>query len=1378
VGFRAGIAVIDITPEYPVRLAGFGSRRAESDGVTQRIHAKALALDDGEPALLVTADLCGIPSKITDELAKRLQPLGIRRERIALTVTHTHTAPMVTGYLPTLFGVAIPREHQQRIDRYTGELLDKLEQVAKAALADRQPARLSWGVGSVGFAKNRRPAGGPVDHDLPVLAIHDPEGKLRAVYASYACHCVTLTNNKLSGDWAGFAQQVVESDFAGAVALISIGCGADQNPDRSATGDNVELATVEGRQITAEVKRLVGGFLAPVNGPLRAQIRRLELPLIEPPTRAVWEERVKKNGADSKSYAIGYHAVVQLAKLNRGERLPTKVDYAVQTWVFGDDLAMAFLPGEVVVDYGLRLKRELDIRRLWINSYSNDVPCYIPSERVLKEGGYEGGGAMVYYDLPGPFKPGLEQPIVDAVRELVGERYKAPFDGNKTGGTRPLSPQQSQAVIKTRPGLVTELVVAEPLVVDPVAIDFGPDGAMWVAEMHDYPSGGDGKLRPAGRIRRLTSSRGDGRYDSATVFLDNIQFPTGVTVWRKGVLVCAAPDILYAVDTDGDGKADEVRKLYTGFGTDNYQARVNSLEYGLDGWVYGSCGLFGGTITSFSGAKLALGNRDFRIKPDTGEIEPATGRTQQGRVRDDWGNWFGCDNSTLAWHYPLADHDLRRNPHVTLPNPAVVVTQGRAGDRLFPVSQSLQLFKQSGPPGLPTAACGLGVYRDELLGHDFTGDLVTCEPVNLLVTRRKLELQGSTFVGRRVASERESELLASTDTWFRPVQARTGPDGCLYVVDMYRYVIEHPRWIPVEELAKVDVRAGSTMGRIYRVRPEDGLPRPVPRLDRLDTKGLVEALDSPNGWQRDLATQMLKWRNDLAAISPLVSLAKTHPRPQTRLHVLSALAGLGNLEPGLLTRALHDEHPGVRSLAVDFIGQMVTTMPELGARLAECVNDTSPQVRLRLACALGAWRDPRAGAALIPLTVRAPDDPYLSAAVLSSLNSDNIASAIQALGADLASPPVRVVEGLLVTAIALDSRDAVASLLRAVATQSDGRVATWRMAATASTLDALDRRKLSFADWCGPNVTVSIRTLIDRARALAIDENALSDDRATAAGLLGRDSASRNLDNIALEKLLEPRHAAIVQAAAAVALSRNSAESNADLLIGAWSSASPTLRSQILELLVSRAAWHNRLFKAIEADEIPAGQIDLPRRQRLLTHADAAVRKRAEALLAGSTRPDREKLLEEYQDVLKLAGDRGRGRTTFGKHCAVCHQLDGVGHAVGPDLAAVSNKSPGFLLQEILDPNRNVDSRYLEYHATTLDGRSFSGVLVAETATGLTLKAQEGREQVILRKDLERLQGTGKSLMPEGLEKLLTRQDLADVIAYLISSGARSAISP
>lgn len=418
VEMAVGAARVDITPEYAVRLSGFGFRRAESEGVTQRIWAKALAFMDAEegPAVLIAADNLCVPDEIFQEVARRLAgPLKLKRERLAITVTHTHTAPMLKGVAPTLFGTNIPAEHQENIDRYTREFVDALERVALAAAKAAAPAKLEVGIGTVGFAVNRRTKGGPVDHDLPLLEVRAPDGKLRAVWFSYACHCVTLSHNKVSGDWAGYAQEAVEADHGGCVALASVGCGADSNPASRGKGESIEFAREQGRQIADEVKQLLSQPGKAITAPPTARYARIDLALDTPRTREEWEERAKRKDA------AGYHARVNLERLDRKEALPTKINYPIQSWRFGDQLAVVFLPGETVVDYSLRLKREFDRARLWVNGYSNEGRCYIPSERVLKEGGYEGGDAMIYYDFPQKFAPGLEQKIIDVVAEQIAE---------------------------------------------------------------------------------------------------------------------------------------------------------------------------------------------------------------------------------------------------------------------------------------------------------------------------------------------------------------------------------------------------------------------------------------------------------------------------------------------------------------------------------------------------------------------------------------------------------------------------------------------------------------------------------------------------------------------------------------------------------------------------------------------------------------------------------------------------------------------------------------------------------------------------------------------------------------------------------------------
>jgi putative membrane-bound dehydrogenase-like protein len=1365
--YQVGVAAVDITPRYPVRLSGFGFRRTESEGVTQPIWAKALALGlpDEAPAVLITVDNLCVPDYLVADVAARLhKQVGIPCERLAVTSTHTHTAPMLRNVAPTLFGMPIPPEHQNHIDRYTRELTDNLEKVALAALKDRAPARLFWGIGSVGFARNRRTKGGPVDHDLPVLVVKDLLGRLRAIYVSYACHCVTLSDNKISGDWAGFAQDLLQRQHLGTVALVSIGCGADSNPSSGVTGNRAELAAAQGAEIAREVDRLLQNFLAPISGKLSARRDTFSLPLAPLPTRAEWVERVHRGGA------VGYHAGFQLARLDRGESLQTQLPYSVQTWTLGDRLALVFLPGEVVVDYALRLKRELDPGRVWINAYANDDPCYIPSERILHEGGYEGGGAMVYYDRPSPFRPGLEQRIVDAVHTLLPASFKAPFDANRLQGTRPLSPQQSLATFRTAEEMKVELVAAEPLVEDPVAVAFGPDGRLWVVEMGDYPSGLDGHMKPGGRIKVLEDTDGDGHYDKATVFLEGLPFPTGITVWRKGVLICAAPDILYAEDTDGDGKADVVRKLFTGFAIHNYQARVNSLEYGLDNWVHGSGGLFGGTIRSFTGGPPhELTNRDFRLNPDTGAIEPAAGRAQQGRVRNDWGDWFGCDNMQLVRHYPIPDHYLRRNPHVVPPADDLYVPDYPDSTLLYPIKRDMQLFKLSGPPRRVTAACGIGVYRDDLLGKAYVDNTFTCEPVNLLVHRLVLQPKGVTFSGRRAPEEATAEFLAGTDNWSRVVQARTGLDGALWVVDMNRLVIEHPQWIPPEDLAKLDVRAGHTQGRIFRVYPKDHKPRPIPRLDRLGTVELVAALDTPNGTQRDLVQQMLVWKQDQSAVVPLKALAKNCRRPETRLQALCTLDGIGALGAPTLKPALLDDHPGVRRHAIRLSEKLLPSSHGLATAVLGTVDDADPQVQLQLACSLGEWQDARVGPVLAALAIRYREDPYLLAAVLSSVNLTNVPALMNGILASDAASRQKLIPVFLELAADFGSRVAVKRGLSTISLSSQETLPGWALNALVGLLDAFDRRQEKAPDVLDKSDLAKVNAAIVQARALVPDSRSDEERRVAAAGLLGRQPEQHGADIRLLAEQLGPRNSAALQGALVSALGRINAPLVPQELLSRWDTLSPPLRAQILDILWSRDAWLRDLLTSMEHGQVQAAQLDAARRQLLLQSRDLSIRQRAAKLLAGATNPDRKKVLDDFQPVLAMSGDMAKGKAVFGKRCAVCHQLDGVGHAVGPDLASLANKTPSVLLIAILDPNQAVDNRYLQYVAATRDGRLHTGILASETAASITLREQDGKETVLRRSELEELRSTGKSLMPEGLEKDLTRRELADLIAYLRS---------
>jgi putative membrane-bound dehydrogenase-like protein len=472
------------------------------------------------------------------------------------------------------------------------------------------------------------------------------------------------------------------------------------------------------------------------------------------------------------------------------------------------------------------------------------------------------------------------------------------------------------------------------------------------------------------------------------VFLEPVAFPTGALPWRKGIIVTAAPEIFYAEDTDGDGRADVHRTLFSGFHEGNQQHRVNHPRWGLDNWVHLANGDSGGAIRSAkTGEVVHIGGRDLRVRPDEGLLDPQAGQSQFGRNRDDWDNWFGCNNSDPGYHYAVADHYLRRNPHIAAP-PGRIGLTGRRDS--YPAGRVIthcfipQPTPPEGTPGHWTSLCGAMIYRDDLFGRDYTGNLFVSDSVYNVVHRLVLTPQGTSFCGERAVDEQHSEFLGSADPWFRPATLQTGPDGALWVTDMHRFVIEHPEWIVPDLTNKLELRRYSDKGRIYRIYPVDKQPRPIPRLDKLDTAGLVAALDHPNGWQRDMAQQMLLWRADQAAVAPLETLVNTSPRPLARLHALCTLDGLNALRPEIVSRGLADEHPGVRRHAVRLSESLLATAPALGAALLKLADDPDPQVQLQLLYSLGEWRDPRAGQLLARLALRHADNPYLSAAAFSS----------------------------------------------------------------------------------------------------------------------------------------------------------------------------------------------------------------------------------------------------------------------------------------------------------------------------------------------------------------------------------------------------------
>jgi Neutral/alkaline non-lysosomal ceramidase, N-terminal len=426
-----GVAKIDITPNEPIRLVGYGGRKTEAKSVASKIWAKALAFggDEQKPSVLITAELIGVSASLVEEVAERLKKkTGLERANLAVCATHTHTGPAIAGMLlETHFGDKVPQAQKDRIERYTARLLDRLEQVALDALKNRQPSRLAWSEGSVGFAVNRRQIrnglwvgmrpnrDGPVDHALPILTVTGADGKLRALFLNYACHCTTYGPgfNEIHGDWAGAAAQMIEKEHPGCVAMVALGCGGDANPEPRGVGGGFELVNRHGAAVANEVKRLLANKLTSLKTVPTCSLKRIDLPLDHVPNRAEWQKRLKGGRR------AAFYAQLQLARLDRGEKIPASFSYPVQVWNFGDDLSMVFLAGEVVSGYSLRLKREAGDRHLWVNGYANDAPCYIATRKMILEGGYEVEESMNSYDKPTRLSVNVEDLIIEAVQSLL-----------------------------------------------------------------------------------------------------------------------------------------------------------------------------------------------------------------------------------------------------------------------------------------------------------------------------------------------------------------------------------------------------------------------------------------------------------------------------------------------------------------------------------------------------------------------------------------------------------------------------------------------------------------------------------------------------------------------------------------------------------------------------------------------------------------------------------------------------------------------------------------------------------------------------------------------------------------------------------------------
>jgi len=987
-------------------------------------------------------------------------------------------------------------------------------------------------------------------------------------------------------------------------------------------------------------------------------------------------------------------------------------------------------------------------------------------------------------------------------------------------------PKYALKTFQLAKGFKLELVAAEPLVGDPVDACFDENGRLYVAEMHGYPFSQEptrlnpkgGGLKDAGIIRLLEDTDGDGRFEKSTVFAKGISWPVSVCCYNGGVFVLAPKYLYYFKDTDGDGKADVKQVVLEGFGRGNVQAMANNLKWGLDNRIYFAAGRNPANLKHRGKPLFSASGRDVKFDPKTERFERVTGGQQFGLSMDDWGNRFVCSNSDHIRQVVYPQRYLARNPYLAVSGlTRSIAAEGPAG-RVYRISppepwriirqkwraaakgyklvvekdgswKFIPLDPKKKPGGVPTeypvgyftSATGITIYRGNAYPPEFRGNAFVGDVGGNLVHRKTLKENGVLFTANR--ADAGEEFIRSTDNWFRPVNFVNAPDGTLFVLDMYRETIEHPHSIPEEIKRFLHLTSGHDRGRIYRiVSPGMKRLRP-PKLGKLTGGQLVKQLESDNAWNRETAQRLLWERQDKAVIPSLVALAANSKKPLGRLHALYTLAGFDALKPEQVANSLKDRHPRVREHAVRLCepflaGSRIRKNSAVRSQTAEfsrillpLCDDADDRVRFQVAFSLGNSRSDQAVDGLARIAKDPRNGREIRTAMLSSVSGKADRLAIALIGDPEFLKRKHAQSLLSELGLILGADKNPTPALRVLSAVSDNRQSpAIQQVVLSSVGEGLSRRGSSvqklLADKRAPKeLTARIDGLFASAAKTAFDAKQPLENRAAAVGVLAF-AGFASLKNQFAE-LLSPQSPAALQRAAVAALSQQDHPDAARLMIANWRQFSPQVRNEAVDALTSTVPRAQLLLAAIEAKTIGRGDLSRDRKQFLMNHRNRALRARSRRIFAGELNTDRAKVVAAYQSALSLEGNVERGLAVFKKHCAACHQVGTVGHQVAPPLASVSNKSSADLLIAILDPSREAQPNFNVYTVVSLQGKIYTGIIVAETANSITLRRAEAKQDVILRSNIDVLQSSGKSLMPEGLEKDLKPRDLADVIAFI-----------
>ncbi|HEY1174283.1 MAG TPA: PVC-type heme-binding CxxCH protein [Verrucomicrobiae bacterium] len=949
---------------------------------------------------------------------------------------------------------------------------------------------------------------------------------------------------------------------------------------------------------------------------------------------------------------------------------------------------------------------------------------------------------------------------------------------------KPTEPADVMKTFSVRPGFHLELVAHEPLLVSPVAISFDENGRMFVVEMIDYSERRDEKLS---RIKLLEDTNGDGKFDKSTIYAKELPWATGVICANGGIFVTASPDLIWLKDTNGDGQADEQKVIFTGFAEGiarlNMQALPNSMHWGLDNRIHGATGPNGGVLRNLArpdDTPVNVNRRDFYFNPTTLELFSEAGGGQNGLSFDSTGRRYATSNSRHLMAYLFDSKYAARNPDYIMPNPLVdIPADGPAAEvyRTSPdeawrvirtkwrVDGTVKGVVEGGgrASGYFTGATGVTIYRGNAYPADFQENAFIGDAGSNLVHRKRIRPDGAGLIAERAADEQKSEFIASSDNWFRPVNFANAPDGCLYIIDMYREVIEHPWSIPESIKKFVDLNSGNDRGRIYRVVPDSYKQPKLPALGKATTKELVETLGHANGWHRDTAARLLFERQDQAAVPLLEKSLKESKSAFGRMHALYALAGQGTLSPTQILEAMKSPDALVRQHAVKLSEKYLKPLASNRLRddLTALANDPDINVRHQVAYTIGDLNPPDRTAALLALAKQDGSDKWIRTALLNSMPTD----VVPILNAGFKdedfrrSPTGRAfLSELLTLAGTKMTSDSPSEFLAAlekigapdayiyVRALGEG---TKRSGRTIAKVDPHNYLTKIFAA-AGKDVTrtdLSDAHRIEAIRTLAYNPH---DHTGLLSSLLKRET-STPVQLVVIESL---------EAAKSRELSGS--------LIKQWDQLTQPARGAAAELLLKRAEYHPALLNALETGRIKPHELSTAQINRLREHKDPELKARAGKLFAQSNTAKRDDVIKAFEPALKLKGDAVKGKQIYAERCVSCHRAEGEGHALGPDIVTVKTTGREKLLVNILDPNREVPPQFVSYAIDTKDGESYSGLVVNESPSNVTLRMAFGQESTVARSNITKMNSSGQSLMPEGLEAGLTPQDLANLLEFIV----------